>query len=337
MAILAQNPSMRSFLTLLCLGPAIWSAGQPVITNADLPVVGTSFSLQVGDWAAQPQVGPDCVWTYPGNGAGTIANMTVSQASTSDWAATFPEATLVMTGDGNSVFMSTGENGLYSHGHANFFTQLVMNDPLLQVEYPLDMSSEWESTFSGQQGSILFTGSSESAAVGHGTLVLPWGSVEDVLRLRLVSNTLYFTSPQTIQIDTVDVYYKAGFPWYVARATKRRNIQGGVAQPFQYSLVYATQNSVVGVDEAMVDDNALHLFPNPASDIVVVNVATDGHASRLEVLDASGRTIHSEGLPSSAAGKLEWRLDASRWTSGLYIVRVYDGLRPAAQRKLMVQ
>src|SRR5690606_23822926 len=134
--------SMRSFLTLLCLGPAIWSAGQPVITNADLPVVGTSFSLQVGDWAAQPQVGPDCVWTYPGNGAGTIANMTVSQASTSDWAATFPEATLVMTGDGNSVFMSTGENGLYSHGHANFFTQLVMNDPLLQVEYPLDMSSE---------------------------------------------------------------------------------------------------------------------------------------------------------------------------------------------------
>lgn len=70
---------------------------------------------------------------------------------------------------------------------------------------------------------------------------------------------------------------------------------------------------------------ALEVYPQPFTGSVWIEMESDGRfALQLEVFDVLGRRVAHESM---AAGQheMKWRLDASNWSPGLYVVRVSGG------------
>lgn len=68
-------------------------------------------------------------------------------------------------------------------------------------------------------------------------------------------------------------------------------------------------------------DMGVRLYPNPASDMVNIEIAKEDHSSptRLIVYNTSGQEIMTENL---APGVISWQWAVNGWTSGNYIVKV---------------
>ena len=61
------------------------------------------------------------------------------------------------------------------------------------------------------------------------------------------------------------------------------------------------------------------LYPNPASDIVKVTIQQNLNAESLQVLDITGKTIHSMPISSS---QFEYQINVSTYDKGLYLIRI---------------
>jgi hypothetical protein len=90
-----------------------------------------------------------------------------------------------------------------------------------------------------------------------------------------------------------------------------------VGNPFETSNFADVMNiDIIGsVSESAL--NAIHVFPNPSSDIVIV----EGIHSMLNVTvrDEVGRIIHA----GKSSSRIE--LNVSNWASGIYLMEFNDG------------
>lgn len=83
----------------------------------------------------------------------------------------------------------------------------------------------------------------------------------------------------------------------------------------------------VGVSEVL-DAAALGLYPNPAADLLTVDLTTFDGAVRVEVLDVQGRVLLTERISSRALGTI----DVSGLSSGTYLLRA-EGTTGLATRR----
>ena len=66
-------------------------------------------------------------------------------------------------------------------------------------------------------------------------------------------------------------------------------------------------------------DHAIHLFPNPASDRVQVEIEKDFSTGRIKVLDLQGRLAWEQNLEE---GVQDYVLQTEKWHSGIYFVHI---------------
>ncbi len=88
-------------------------------------------------------------------------------------------------------------------------------------------------------------------------------------------------------------------------------------QILQSAVAYKT--ALVGTRQAQHDVKNLTTFPNPAHNLVNINLGADTeHKGRIELLDLNGRTVLTEEIP---AGYQMVQLDLTRLNRGIYILR----------------
>jgi hypothetical protein len=80
--------------------------------------------MHAGTYFNLPQTGPGQTWDYSIVGGGGGFSYVFDHASGDPQAESFPNADLVRTGDGNSYFHSTSEEGVFFHGHISDFGNL---------------------------------------------------------------------------------------------------------------------------------------------------------------------------------------------------------------------
>lgn len=68
------------------------------------------------------------------------------------------------------------------------------------------------------------------------------------------------------------------------------------------------------IRSAVVASVAAKLYPNPVTDVLIVNPAGTREISKVELLDVSGKAVHSSGAVS--------RIDVARLSAGIYILRI---------------
>lgn len=85
---------------------------------------------------------------------------------------------------------------------------------------------------------------------------------------------------------------------------------------------------MVGIDDRTIDDWRFAIFPNPANDVVKVEVqGSKFRVQRVEVADVLGRDCfsrslrHAQGTTSFAMTDV---LDVSDWPDGIYLLTLTD-------------
>ena len=328
-----------SLVTLLLTASA---SAQPVLDETNsAPSIGNSFTVNLGTFVAPAAGGINQTWDFSGqvsggstqiqyvDPAGTTAGATFSFADYAETASGSPETRYF-----DSETLGTVP-GVYNLGYANTNGFIMpYAAPIRQRPYPCAHLDTWNGNYGGNtifMGIQFFIdGTFDGEADGYGTLIMPWGTVNNVLRTHLVIHeTQAIIGAQSDYIQDYYEYYVAGVAYPLVRTYDLKEDLGGgsfvqMDQTLQWMDPLTTE--VTEISAPLV----LSIFPNPAHGQVTVNCTG---VSKLEVLDATGRILLNEQNGNGA----EQQLDISGLTPGIYTLQVIDATGRRAAQRLVVR
>lgn len=318
---------MRHAYALLALATATPAAAQ-TLNNADTsPLPGDQFTYNVADYVAPGPAGANQTWTFTGlTSASTVAISYVSPAATGQ-SASFADATVASDLGGDHVFYQADASGLDLLGIyvSPLSAAIPYSNPERMLSYPLAYSNTWsdafEATFSNLGLPAVRSGTINGNADGYGTLVMPYGTVTGVLRVKTTEDYADDVSGlATIECDfTTYSWYKPGIrsPLLVIND----NVTTTFGTPQTEQRATWLPNPSVGMEEALRNAIGIDLFPNPATSELAVVFSAPGGRMTIEVLDNTGRVALAETV-SAAMGIGRHLLQVGALPAGLYLVRV---------------
>jgi hypothetical protein len=161
---------------------------QPVVTaDGAAPFLGFSYTeITATSFVDEPQMGPDVVWDYAGLEESFQLLFAWSAIPNQQQQDTWPNAQFYRGGDSNKYF-SVSPEGVFLQGQQHLLSQLIYQDPELVVKFPMNFGDSWSDEWAGTQtGNGTRVGKRQALVSGYGTLIMPWGEVNDVLRVDLV-------------------------------------------------------------------------------------------------------------------------------------------------------
>jgi len=169
-------------------------------------------------------------------------------------------------------------------------------------------------------------------ADGYGTLTMPWGTVNNVLRIHMLNEM-----QDSLALFTMDytydsyLYYVAGQSYPIAELVSA-TIDFGFGTPQLVQFSRWTGAITTGIDAPVSDAAALNAYPNPTSDVVNIVVTDDMAANAsVAVLDAMGRVAHQERLVVFSGSTAQ--VDMGHLAPGIYTLVIMGGNgRPSTAR-----
>jgi hypothetical protein len=192
------------------------------------------------------------------------------------------------------------------------------------IPYPLSYGTQTTDAFNcaGIISGFPMTRNGETTfnGTGWGTLILPYGIVDNVLMVDM----------QQTMVDNV-----AGQQFNYA-AQMQIFMKPGVRQPVfgiytagyvgleQTTYTRMLDQVALGMDEAMSNAIGIDIMPNPATDRIEVVYSATGAGMSFDVFDSMGRIVLSSSNTASAVGALREVIDVSTLASGTYNLRLTD-------------
>jgi hypothetical protein len=102
------------------------------------------------------------------------------------------------------------------------------------------------------------------------------------------------------------------------------------------AIVTATFNSkfIVLLGITTFDDNSLALYPNPASNLVQIDlINTNEQVKSVVIYDMLGKAVKTVTLNTTSS----WSIDVSDMSKGMYLVEITSDSNLKVTKKLMVQ
>ncbi|HRH70558.1 MAG TPA: T9SS type A sorting domain-containing protein [Flavobacteriales bacterium] len=308
------------------------SVAQPVVTaDGTLPFVGLSYTeVTASSFVDEAQIGANVVWDYSGLEVGTQWTIEWRAILNQQVQDTWPNAELSRSGDlTGGKYFSVSAEGVVFEGQQFTLSQLIYEDPELVVKFPMNYGDSWNDEWSGTQtGNGTRVGKRRAEVSGYGTLLMPWGAVNDVLRVDLLDSLVIRISPSSnpiLLLDTVSQYFKNGHPWWLLEARNSTQSGGTLSSPIQTLTVkYRDALSTGRAGEVPFDQIGLLLFPNPADDRLYIRVPRSYTNATVEVLDATGRSVLLERTGGTSIGEAVLQLNVLGLAPGHYTVRSRD-------------
>lgn len=324
----------KPILSLLFSASAMLMQAQ-TLTSSQAPVSGDVHiyrenSLQVAPGSS----GQGQTWNFASLVFDTtvVTESYVSPVGTPG-ASSFPTATVAQLTDSayNYIRVTPTKSeilGVFSTTSGLGSGAQVFSNPVTVMAYPLSFNQSFVDTGAlsvsiGPGFTLNITINQNATVDGSGTLVLPYGTFSNVLRIKnTITNT---TSSLFINSTSVEQNYS----WYdpatkfplLSVSTTTENSGGTTTTSHRVAM--RTPNVVSGVESssAMV---STHIFPNPAQVNGTISVRTEGRESaQIEVYDAMGKRIF-EGQQAHPSGR-SFEIGTQGWTGGVYFVRVIQG------------
>jgi hypothetical protein len=252
--------------------------------------------------------------------------------STTPYDAQFPVATAATSVGDAYEYVQLDANQLLNLGNFSGSSSLIYSDPRKDMQFPLAYNNAWLDDIAGNGStpidSYSLTGSIIGAADAWGTLLLPYGEVGNILRVRTIQTLTknYFSGTQE------DVYFEAvGFftpgintpllVFFIGSSTiagNTANFEGGF-----YAADLGT-----GISDAPAG-TSLFLQMEPGQESALLRWQ-EPNAQWVYVHDAAGRNRTSMRL---AQGQSQAQLPLINLVAGAYTVQVVfaDGRRAVAR------
>ncbi|HTO37005.1 MAG TPA: T9SS type A sorting domain-containing protein [Brumimicrobium sp.] len=308
-------------------------------THENTPEAGSGVALFVLDSLAPSYAavtGDEVTWDYSGFGgyAGATRAVTVIEAAESAFEADFPGSTLALEiEDMLTNFITSVATGRSSQGFVfsepNFGDIVVkLTDEQQLMNYPFDFGDNFADTYVGSTalmgGNMPITGTSDVAVDGRGTLILAGGSYSNVVRYSISDNALIQTGilGEMQLLRTQYEYYDhsiSNLPIFIYASITV--IQAGSTEPMMESFVVLSKDEPsfeVSVNENVLAQTAL--YPNPASEVLNIQLPSSVESADVVITDALGRVVKTLNVDAVVQ-----TIDVSSIKKGTYFVKMTSG------------
>lgn len=316
-------------------------AAQPIIASGQYTCLpGDVFTFIALGPESPGQGGPDQIWSYSSLPWNTPQDQTYVDPATSAGAIHFPTATVLheATGSGGGTFFSASDIEVVNLGYFASIGGDVLGlctDPATVITYPFAYGSTFTDDYvcsetGGGFSDRVRTGVITVTADGYGTLVLPYGTFNDCLRLHMVPTyTDVYEQTSVNGYGEVDTYafVQPGIRVPLFSTGSSSYVQGD--QTFGGSVSNLLDPISTGVLAARSEVAAPFTYPNPAGDNAQVTLPSmqgtldllDGMGRMMRAIPLSGRssviTLHTDEL-APGSYLLRWTgADGARGTSRL--------------------
>ncbi len=244
--------------------------------------------------------------------------------------------------NGSVRYWSDNQAGLIALGQGGDNEVIQMHNGSTWFEYPFGFGSISSDESSGTLFSMCrdwwLDQSVESEGVGHGALMLPGGTFEDVLKIRRTTLTTRYNA----ELDLERHYTVLEHIWMTP------NHRGPLLYQRSWSsdacpgsnegaeMFYTVPQHVTHV-ESNTGDITLGVFPNPARQMVQVNIrSTDIKSGNLWISDMLGQHIFSLPENLEVHSNFSTQLDLGSLRAGLYLIHFQTNEQTISQRIMVL-
>jgi hypothetical protein len=240
-----------------------------------------------------------------------------------------PTAEVLSTdGGADTLFWNSDANGLFLVGERTL-ASFAYSDPVKELAYPCTFGTTWtdngSATFVISGFNVVRSVSLTGEGTGYGTLQLPSGSVDDVLRVSVRKQVTDQSFASVLRISNVTYFFVDTVEYPILSLSVDSLIISGGAPGVTFSNRWMYGQGILGVEGVSASDITFTAYPNPTNDLLTLPVAVNG-AATCEVVDAAGRVVLTRTLGASAATH---QLPVNGLPAGMYTARIIDqdGLR----------
>lgn len=225
------------------------------------------FELAVPDSGS---IGANQTWDYSDatSMGGTLTK--TFRALTTQEQGDYPDANIGYeeSGDPTLYLMHASADSLVNIGETSF----MFSNPIMMYKYPLSSTSDFTDNF-GVSGVPMFTfdGTMRTYAQGTGTLITPFGTYNNVIKLRrkgLINMSLGGMSDQII----VDSYVWVNADNKSELLSIESSDYVNDTEEDEIAAYFLKNGAFAGVDE--LSKNRFKIYPNPAQEVIRLESAT---------------------------------------------------------------
>jgi len=304
----------------------------PVLTQANSgTIVGNDFSYTMTNYVSPGTSGASQTWDFTNLSTSNTGLVQYLSPSSRPAASSFPGATVVLRDVQSQAEMfykisSTAQQGL---GVVAGGVVITYSDPIDYLHFPFTYNDSYTDNFDGNfvsQGIQFYrSGSVNVSADAYGTLILPYGTINDVIRVKVEETYsdeyTYLGSTDFIYYSTVIyIWFKPGLQTYLFNLS---TISSGTTNSEYGSY---TDINTVGVENIDVLSGSFNMYPNPANNEtnLIFNLKQESEVS-IEIFDLVGQRVLQPTQNSFAAGNHTIPLNTAELNTGAYIVALRSG------------
>jgi hypothetical protein len=325
-------------LLLLFLSANLFSGlnAQPILTFGNTGTVpGDAFVLRACEWQDPGAGGAVQIWDLTTLTTDSMIDLVFVDPSTTPDGIYFPTATIASLDTLGNAYNQFDINGGSLLGVSLPGSQpIVYSDPMIWVTFPCTYMTSWTDPFQAAYdlGGFNFqrTGTITATADGYGTLMMPYGQLDDVLRVTYVEDY------QDVSLLTLTAHRE--YTYFMQAGTHYP-----VVNLFSYSAtVLGNTQTITGAQWLEVPSTSIarnagrtsgfSVWPVPANDAVTVRFNSGTGACTIDIIDALGQIAVHRDVITPATGMHEERIAIAGLDPALYTLRIRQGGRETAQR-----
>lgn len=325
------NPMDRNLLAALSLTLCLPAFAQPsLVFPGNAPTPGTSFLTKFGEFTDAGTAGASQTWNFGSLVADSSAIVYVELPSATPQGGDFPNATAaVVAPDGTQYFQAS--SGLLELVGPSLLGQTApLSNPASYLPFPCTFQTSWEDDFAGSIDLMGFplsvSGNVIGIADGYGTLILPEGTVNDVLRVRRITTTVIdITGFGSGELEeNAYAFYRVGLGLPILEISNTAG-ELPLLGPVEFQALKWVDVTTVGIEDLFSESIGVEVFPNPATNNVQVNFAlAGGRTVAIELFDINGRQVRNIAMNTGNNGVHTGMVDVSDLSSGVYMLRITD-------------
>ncbi len=303
------------------------SIAQPTLTATGInPVLSESLTYFNANYVSPGSSGASQTWnlsTMSGTSGGLIT--IVTPASTTN-GSNFSSSTVAAenVSSGTDSYYKTSATALQNSGIDAGGTLITYSNFEDYLHFPFSFSNSYTDTwaaqfFSGYQ--FWRTGATTVTADSYGTLITPNGTYTNVMRTHFVQvyqDSAYPGFPYVITYNNDQYFwYKEGVHLPIAAVYNLTSSSGGPYTGGYY------RSGAVGINEVQNYISSSSVFPNPAVDIVTINIElTENKKIDVKLFNSLGQQMEVNETSDGFQGLNTIQLNVATLPVGIYFAQV---------------
>lgn len=330
----------RSSTLFLILATSGLSQAQPVLTQAaNAPTAGTSYTMHYGAYVAPGAAGANQHWDLSALVSDSTNLIQLVQPSSTPNGTSFPGATVSETGATATMYFRTAPDGMYFVG-SDADLVIVNSDQAKYLPFPCTYQTAWSddfaSTFEAEDFQVFRSGTLTGMVDGYGSVILPSGTENNVLRIRWHEETIDSTE-FFVMHTTYDSYlfYAVGRSYPLAQlVTATASFLGQTTTITYAQWVGGLSTNTPEMPEVSTPE--VDLYPVPTSGLLNFTLpASFSGTPLITITNTAGRTVRQ--LPGAKWNGRGGQVDVGTLAAGIYTLTAIDENGHRAARTFVVQ